>query len=339
MSEAEGLDEQLSDVKTGALLGAGGHAAGGLLSKLVPTAKGTQRLANEHAIKHLRPTPSVARNLGAKKLDEVAQAALDSGAIKAGRKVGTTADALGGLKASAYEDLKGALDKSDVTINPRDVAKNVEERVIAPLNVASGNKPIVDELKGQIKGLLAKHKGAISPKLLEEEKKAITDQINWGAGANKAKNVAQKSLARELRLASEEAMSKGDEKLGEAFKKAKGDYGNYKAGSKMAEMTRGLSNSGTGLMGQLYDAGALGLAGASILGSEDKAGALPGGLGLLAARALTRGRYHSTMAAPTGALARYLRNNPRTNASAEAIEQLIRQGGGVAARQGGSYNE
>ena len=80
-SEAETPEGLLPDIATGAALGAGGAALGGLLSKAVPTSQGTKALAIDQTIKHLRPTPKVAASLGPDKLEEVAKAALKGGAV------------------------------------------------------------------------------------------------------------------------------------------------------------------------------------------------------------------------------------------------------------------
>lgn len=328
------------DAGTGAALGLLGLGAGNLISRAIPTAEGSRALARSQAIKHLRPTPKIADKLGPEKLNEIADTALESGALKFGSRAGNTAERLELLREKAGKEIGNILDSSKASADPYDVFKKIHKEVIDPLRGVSKFKGLIADLEAQADDFLAEHvpgfaqgKGLpqniapISAKALEKEKRAVQDTVNYLTD-HKAKMASQSGVANAFAKATEEAIDKESPKLGEAFKSAKKRFGNLAAAEAMSGRTGALTNSGTGLAGTLYDLG---------FGQEalrQLAQGNLGGAGLIgAARGLTKGRMASSIAAPAFAIAQALERNGKTNEALKIIEELVQASAPVVGRQ------
>lgn len=327
----------------GGLLGLGVGAA---VSKAIPNAVATGNLAAREAIKHLRPTPTVAQSLGKKGLNEIGHTVNDLGGVRFGSRVGDTVDRLETLRKGVGDAQEQLLEKSGVTVNPLDVASKVRKDVIEPLSSrSSSGAKIAGEIENKTDDFLSHHgftqNAGPNPKdipirTLENEKTDLQGLINYVADP-KAKSTAEKGLARAFRTSTEDALQKANPKTAESFNTLKKQYGNLKSAQKMGSRTAGLTSGGTGLTGNLLDMG-VGLEAFR----EAKDGS-PEGLtraGLLGlARAATKGRYHSSVAATTSAISRALAKRGKTNEAFKLLEEAVQRGAPAVGRQNMPYDK
>lgn len=143
----EGLDASTQGEGLGKVLTPVGKA---IASRLKDTAIGA-------TIRHLRPTPTVSRGLGREGMKDVAQEALDSGAIRPFQKVGDTAENLSNLAQEAGAVKGDIVNASGAKINPLDVAQRFENEVISPLRGTAENESIVKALEGKKAAFLEKY--------------------------------------------------------------------------------------------------------------------------------------------------------------------------------------
>ncbi len=330
-TEAETPDEIAKDMAIGGAFGLGGEILGTAGSRLIPTAEGTKALARDQAIKHLRPTPTVARSMGKNGLNDMAEEVLDSGAIKFGAKAGETAEGLNGLRTQAYGKMKKAVEDSGATVDPASVAKKIEEDVIGPLRGNPEYNDLVQSLEKRRDAFLETFPAGkeIPASQLEKVKSAAQEKANYKVDSTSKIN-SDKKYARALKESTEEALA-GKPQL-QPFQEGKKTYGAMKSAQKMAERTGGLSMGGTGLMGGLLDMGT----GLEALHEAQKGNYKTAGL-LGAARALTRGRVNSSSAAMLNTLAQALAKRGKTNEALKIAEGLIQQSSPVIARQHAPY--
>jgi hypothetical protein len=153
-SNMDKLKEVAGNTGEGALQEMGGMGVGKAMEKAAPY---LGSMAEKFAVKHLRPTPQVARALGPDRLKDIGREALDSGAIQPfGRAEGTAArlsdrmDESGSLINDLVNDSKGE-------VNPVDIANRFENEVIGPLRKTSGNEALISRLEGQKQSFLEKY--------------------------------------------------------------------------------------------------------------------------------------------------------------------------------------
>lgn len=301
---------------------------GGALSKI---SNGLRRLANplqtsEDALRsgaikateaHLRPTPGIKRIKGPENMADIAAETLDSGSMKAGTKASGTSERLSNLKEESGKVMGDYIDEAKGQIHPQEIADKFDAQVIEPLRGTDANKPLVESLEKTKQGFLDQYAGtadiyeqmnpdlkAIFDKLPEQsktqvletmakqktmgaaqteaEKRAVTNNIDYDAlGRRTPKGNAQKGWANVLADTGENLIDEP------GFTAAKRTFGNASSAKKMADRTSSLTH-GMGLMGHLTDLAVAGEAARELYNGDTK------GLGLLAARALTRGRMAST---------------------------------------------
>lgn len=240
------------------------------------------------AVRHLRPTPAVARSLGKEGLQDVGEEALRSGAIRPFQKVESTAGRLEDL-ADEVGRLKGDLvENSGAMVDPQVLAGNVQKNVITPLERTTIGKGPAQAIRERVTNLVKDvGDGPVPAARIEAEKMAEQGSINW-LTEPKLNSGAVRGYSSELRQAVEDAMG-GDP----AFLAAKKSYGNIAEGLGMASRTAGLTDGGTGLMGHIADT-ATAMEGIKGLATGNPVQALTP-----VARAISKGRVASTVA--TGA--------------------------------------
>lgn len=299
----------------------GGKVLGAIGRNLLP---GTKKYAASQAVKHLRPTPTTARILGQEKLEKVGQQLLDDDVIKFGAKAGDTLDAVSALKKRSGEQIGGFIKKASdegVTLDPFEITTRWREEIIEPLAEVSETAPLAEQLRTKSYNFLRQY-GAIdaagnlnpnvriTPLQAEAEKKAMQASINYLTDA-KVKSSASKGLARVLKEQTEKAIKDP------GFITAKENFGTLAAAEKMLGRTAGLTDGGTGLMGNLYDLGATNVSAHGLSSGNPLMAAT------LAGRAATRGRVRSSTAVAANRLAKFLENNP---AAAGILASLTKQG-------------
>ena len=151
-TESEMPGDQLADMATGTAWGLGGAGLGHAVSKLVPTAEGSMALARSQTLKHLRPTPKTADQLGEQKLNEIADTVLKMGAIKFGAKAGKTAERLDLLRKKVGEQIGEILSSSEAKANPSEIIDRIQHDVIDPLKRTGLSDDLVSGLEKQLKG-------------------------------------------------------------------------------------------------------------------------------------------------------------------------------------------
>lgn len=285
-------------VITGKVLGSALEAATPLIQK------GAQNLA----IKHLRPTAATAANLGSERLGQIGQEALDSGAIKAGSKIGATAERLRNL-SDEVGALKGDIvNQSDAHLDPTQIADRFDKEVIEPLRGTAENQSVVQALEAKKQSFLDQYTpeeapadGAapdMTPAQVEAEKTAVQGNINYNTDPS-VKVQGMKGWASVLRQSGEDAISDP------AFIPAKQSYGNLESAQGMAERTAGLVDGGTGLLGHIGDTAA------NTMGIGGAVAGHPASLAIPVARSLTKGRVASAGAVTLDSLGKALKSNPQ----------------------------
>lgn len=260
---------------------------------------------------HLRPTAQTARALGPERMNEIVQTAIDTGAIRPGAKIASTAERLGDLEQEIGR-LKGDIVReSSGKVNPRAPYERLQKEVVEPLQQTAETAPIAETMVGKGKGFLEKYapetatEGVeaakpIAANRIEAEKMAVQDSINYMTDP-KAKSKAMKAWATILK----EETEKGVEAAGtKGFKESKAAYGNIAAGKKMAERTAGLSPGG-GLLHHISDVGA-GVAAVGAAATHNPILATTIILGRLA----VKGRIASTGAVTLDRIAKALNKSP-----------------------------
>lgn len=327
-SNANTVGGQAVDALKGAGFGAAGYGAGKLISAAVPTAESAGELAEDAAIKHLRPTPKVAQTLGDEKLHEIARETLDRGLIKPFSKVGDTLENIEGAKDEAGQLIGDVVDNSKATVDPVALAAKIKKEVVDPLRGNPEMKDVVKHLDGKVQDLLdtwAPNAEEAVPEpvpvqAVEEAKRTAQNNINYMTDA-KPKQEQIMNYASKLRQASEGAIDDP------SFVPAKQSFGNMAQAEKIAGRTAGLTDGGTGLIGHLGDMNA------SQLAMEAAAHGAPGpGAAIAAGRALSRGRIQSTIAAGADATSKFLGNNPNLNNVSQFIKNNAAAAGGVVGR-------
>lgn len=301
------------NTKRGLALGAIGGAASEAANAVLPSVadaisnrlRGTAIAA---AIRHLRPTPLVARQLGPEALSGVGEEALQSGAIEPFAKASTTAANMSDLLDEVGELKSDLVNQSPATIEPHDLAQRVQSNVLQPLQQTTAGKVTAAPIQGKLDALLEDlGESPVPVSRIENEKMAEQGLINWKTDPT-AKIAAQQGYQSQLRQAVEDAVNNPQ------FNAAKQSYGNLKEGAGMAARTAGLTDSGTGLMGHIGDTAAM------MEGIQGLASANPFQALTPVARALTKGRVASTLATGAWGASKALANNPNAlNPVAQAI--------------------
>lgn len=267
---------------------------------------------------HLRPTPGMKLNKGPEKMAEIAAETLDSGSMKAGSKASGTAKRLQNLKDDSGQVMGNFIDESEGQVRAHDIADKFDAQVIEPLRATNADRHVVAYLEGEKNAFLEKYAGTkgiyesmsddlkklfdqlpeeskpavldamakektISPAQIETEKRAVNNNIDYDSNRKPtAKGQGQKGLANVLKTTSEDAINDP------AFDAAKKTFGNASDAQKMAKRTASLLGGGVGLLGHLTDLATAVEGGRALYNGDWR------GLGLIGARALTRGRMAST---------------------------------------------
>lgn len=306
------------DTAVGAGTGAALQTIGNRLVE--PIISGT--MPESLAIRHLRPTPSVARALGQDRLMGVGREALDSGSIKFGAKAGDTAERLGAVAEDSGKKIGSMRDAAEGTVSSKDLAEQISRDVIDPLRKAPyANADLIAKLEAQNAELVAKHPNPLSAASAEAEKSALYDKINWNSG-DKPSNVAQKDTARVFKEAGEGLISDPN------FIPEKSRYGNLKSGQAMAERSSALTDSGGGLMGHIADVAA-GHEAIDLLAHGN-----PVGLAVAGGRMATKGRVASSAAVATDQISKAIEklgNIPGGDRFIGVLRNAMNRGQGSAA--------
>lgn len=251
--------------------------------------------ADSLALKHLRPTPALRRELGKEGALDVAREARNAGAIKFATKAEDTALRLADAKDAVGEALGDIVGNANGKVDTQKVVDNITKKVSNPLRETAENQPIADMVEKKAAGLLKKYGGTMTPAQIEAEKSAVQKNINYLS--TKTEMGARKAYGSALREAGEQAISDPN------FVRTKEAYGNLKNALKMADRTGSLTDGG-GLMGHITDVG-IGTEAARELSHGN-----PIGLALGAARAATKGRLASAGSATLTALENLYKQNP-----------------------------
>jgi hypothetical protein len=313
------------DTAKGAGFGAAGYGAGKLVSNLLPTSKNLGEFAEREAAKHLRPTPTMARDLGPEGLRAVGREALDSGAIEFGAKAENTAANLADLLQEVGQVKGDIVAAAKGGMHPQEIANRVQNEVIAPLGQTAEGQTLAAKIQDKLDKFLSHYGENISPQQLEAEKMAVQNNINW-SGDPKASTEALMGYAKTLRKGAEELIPD------EAFKAAKQTYGNLLDAKTMADRTAGLTDGGNGLIGHMYDL----TAGHVALDAATHGN--PIGLPIAAARGLTKGRVHSALAVGADKASKFLAENPNINTAIESAGNMVRGSSPVATREFQNFN-
>ena len=102
------------------------------------------KIANSQILKHIRPTPSVARVTGKEKLDQIAEELKNRGLVKLGANADDTLSRVQGELEQLGKIKGGIVSESKTKLNPVQVAKRFDDEVISPLR---GNSELLDEVK------------------------------------------------------------------------------------------------------------------------------------------------------------------------------------------------
>lgn len=275
------------------------------------------------ASRHIRLTPAIRRALGKAGADAAANEAIDSGAIKFGRKIDDTADNLKGLVDEVGAQKQSMVDAAQKTIDPREAATRLENEVLEPATkTAEGSRVIAPKLREKIAGF--------KDKFLPKQAEAVVDVVDDEAGKqmrifhppeapvvpiSAAQMESEKTLNQGLinYKANPGLMNKAEQdyarvlkEMGEGlvddpnFIPVKQRYGNLKTAQLAAERTASLTDGG-GLMGHLTDLGV------GHVALEELMKANPKGMALLAARGLVKGRASSAGAVSAKVIADMIR--------------------------------
>lgn len=311
-SEADSVAGAAGDTLKGAALGGIIHPAiegvvAPAISRLV-----SGRTAEDLAVRHLRPTPQLARALGPERLREVGREALDSGAIGFGQKAESTAANLADLSEASGAVKGDIVNNSSSKIDPFQVAENFDKRVIEPLRGTAENQELVAQLEAKKDAFLRQYHPTpesvpVPASQIEAEKMAVQNNINYKTDPT-SKTDAMRGWGSVLKNSVEEAVNDP------AFEASKRAFGNLRAGQEMAERTAGLSGGGTGLMGHITDVG-VGTEALHLLANGN-----PAGLALGGARALTRGRLSSSLAVGADKLSKGLQSLPISSQGARNLQ-------------------
>lgn len=346
------------DAAIGAGAGVVGYGLGQLAQKLIPEASKSAEYAEKKIVEHLRPTPKVARVLGPDRLKDVGREVLDSGAVTFGAKATDTAAKLSEQRQLLGKAIGDILENSEGKVNLADLASNIEKNVIEPIAGQAANQKIVDGLKGDTQNLIKTYvdkmmasdeknrimrqvldsvdgdmnkalpifyqKAAkaidLSPQQLELEKRAINKGINYLTDP-KAAQEAKMGLASTIKEASEGAVNNP------MFQALKDRFGKTAEAQAMAERTAGLTDSGTGLLGHLWDMGVDNAAFNAVMHGEP----ITGGL-LAGGRALTKGKVNSAIGVTADQASKLLQKYPWLNKLAQGAETVTTQGAPVLTR-------
>lgn len=284
----------------------------------VPTIMGMAEKPLEEAalkstIAHLRPTAMTARGIGRDGLRDMADEVLQTGAIKPGQKIATTADNLDNL-VNEVGRVKGDIVKDATGEVPiRQILQRVKKEVVDPLQETNrGDQfadPLIEEMKGFYRkygkpgvartpeGPLPVYKKTMTPQQLEAEKMMVDDSIDWRDVSKTPANKAQAKYANILRDEAENVITDP------AFKPAKQSYGKLADASEIANRTAGLAAGGTGLFGKIDDAVVLDAMVREMQNSQPIRAATLGSI-----RALMKGRTTSAMAAGAQGLSKVAGN-------------------------------
>lgn len=355
-------DGSLGEVGKDAAIGAGagvvGYGLGQLAQKLIPEATKSAEYAEKKIVEHLRPTPKVARVLGPDRLKEVGREVLDSGAVSFGSKATDTAAKLGEQRQLLGKAIGDVLENSEGKVNLAELAGNIEKSVIEPIAGQAANQKIVDGLRGDTQNLVKTYvdkmmssdeknrimrqvldsvdgdqakalpifyqKAAkaidLTPQQLELEKRAINKGINYLTDP-KAAQEAKMGFANTIKDASEGAVNNP------LFQKLKSSFGKTAEAQAMAERTAGLTDSGTGLLGHLWDMGVDNAAFNAVMHGEP----ITGGL-LAGGRALTKGKINSALGVTADQASKLLQKYPWLNKAMQGAEAVTTQGAPVVTR-------
>lgn len=303
LGAAAGLGGSTGDITKGevlepALKTGGGALLGGAIGKAADVAFNPGEYAETLALRHLRPTPKVARMLGPEKLSGAAREALDTGSIKFGGTAADTAENIG-ENLQNIGALKGDIVQNAVgKVDPAAIAQKFDNQVIEPLRKTAENDPLVSQLVKKKEDFVKFYENKImTPADLEAEKMAAQGNINYLTDA-KTKQQAVRDWANVLKEGSEDAINDPN------FARVKQAYGNLKNAQLMSERTASLTDGGGGLMGHLTDL-AVGHQGLGLA-----AGGNPVGIGAIGARMLTKGRVSSSGAVALDTLNKVLQSSP-----------------------------
>jgi len=297
----------LGDTATGTMADLGGQVTGSALSNML------RKVGIGSAVQHLRPTPQVANALGPEKLDEIATQALENGDIQPFQKVASTAQNLAKTKAQAGQKIGEIISKSDAMVNPADIAQNIQENIITPLQETNAGKKIAAPIQEKLDSLM-EHLGnePVPVSQIEAEKTAEQAATNYRAPEPAAKIKADRAFSGALRQASEDALQNQDAERLQDFLDAKTQFGNAEAARKMANRTASLTDHGAGLIGRLGDmtSWAVGMPAAATLAASGHYPAAAAAASTPILRALTKGRVASTVGTGAYGLANLLEAAP-----------------------------
>jgi hypothetical protein len=145
------------DALKGAAFGAAGYGAGKLIANAMPTSEGLGNFAENEAVKHLRPTPAVARDLGPEGLHAIGREALDSGAIGFGSKAETTAANLSDLLQEVGQVKGDIVEAAQGGVDPMLIADRVRKEVIAPLRQTAEGQTVASKIEQKLDTFLSQY--------------------------------------------------------------------------------------------------------------------------------------------------------------------------------------
>lgn len=288
--DAEENTQALRDTVWSALFGKALSNAGEKVAPWLDKAK------TAFAGRHIRMTPAIRRAVGREAADAAANEAVDSGAIQWGHKVDDTADNLKGLVEKVGAEKGAMVDAATKKIDPLEVAKQIEDQVIAPLEKRSSEaKEAAAPLRQKLARFLGFHAPEDGPsqmtaKAIENEKTDVQKGIRWGQDSKAIEREGEQAYAGKLKEIGEGLVDDPN------FVPTKEKFGRLKTAQAAADRTASLTDGG-GLMGHLTDLNVGHVALEELMKSNPK------GLALLAARGLIKGRMSSAGAVSAKAVA------------------------------------
>lgn len=261
-------------------------------------------LANQATIEHLRPTQARRMALGDEGLDRVAQETLQSGAMKFGSKATDTADALEEQLAKTGEqigsqrqqiasqgfgakpeDFQSAINDAAEGVNRTGVNQAAENRI-----KDIGNN-VMDKLAPNYQNM---GETAIPFDELAKTGTELQQNINYNI-EGKPFNQGMKEAAGNLRDLETQVAPEYESPL---YRSQMDRYSNLSNATQMAGRTAGLANGGTGLLGQVTDAGVNSVSLNQFMNGNPLA-AIPASV-----RAVTKGRISSMVGTTANTVAK-----------------------------------